>query len=245
MIKDVFIGITAYFRYLSLVRKNGLGRFFFAPIIVGILLITTIGTSAYGFSDNLGHLMSDWYPWKRGAAFVQSFSSVIAGIFIFVIGLIIAKYLVLILASPFMSPMSQNIEAQGVYKPALPYQSLTAMEGIWRGLRIASVNIFKELSITLVILVFSLIIPILGPFTAVLLFLIQAYYAGSGNMDYTLERYFGVKESKQFIRANRGLAIGNGIVFVALLMLGLGFFIAPPLGTLAATPEVLKRLEKY
>ena len=245
MIKDVFIGITAYLRYLSLVRKNKLGRFFLAPALIGILLMATIGTSAYSLSDNLGSLMSDWYPWERGAAFVQSFSAVIAGILIFVLGLIIAKYLVLVIASPFMSPMSQKIEAQGVYKPTLPYQSLTVMEGIWRGLRIASRNIFKELSITLVIVIFSLIIPIIAPFTAILLFLIQAYYAGSGNMDYTLERYFGVKESKRFIRANRGLAIGNGIVFVALLILGLGFFIAPPLGTLAATPEVLKRLEKY
>ena len=245
MIKDILIGITAYFRHLSLVRKNGLARFFFAPILIGIVMMASISTGAYGLSDNLGSLMSDWYPWERGATFVQSFSTVIAGILIFVIGLIIAKYLVLIIASPFMSPMSQKIEAEGINKPTLPYQSLTAMEGIWRGLRIASRNIFKELSITLIIVLLSFLIPIIAPVTAVLLFLIQAYYAGSGNMDYTLERYFGVKESKRFIRANKGLAIGNGIVFVALLMLGLGFFIAPPLGTLAATPEVLKRLETY
>lgn len=245
MVKDVLIGIIAYFRHLSLVRKNGLGRFFFAPILIGVLMVATIGTSAYGLSDNLGSMMSDWYPWERGAGFVQSFSAVIAGIFIFVFGLIIVKYIILILASPFMSPMSQRIEAQGNYNMALRYHSLSSAEGIWRGIRIASGNIIKELSVTVILLLLSLILPILSPFTAILIFLVQAYYAGSGNMDYTLERYFDVKNSKRFIRENRGLAIGNGIIFVALMMLGLGFFIAPPLGTLAVTPEVLKRLEKY
>ena len=63
-------------------------------------------------------------------------------------------------------------------------------------------------------------------------------------MDFTLERYYGVKESKRFIKANKGLAIGNGIVFVAMLMLGLGFLFAPALGTLAITSEVVDRIEQ-
>jgi len=245
MIKDVVIGISGYFRHLSLVRKNSLGRFFLAPMLIGILLMATVGTSAYGLGDDLGGLMLRWYPFEKGISIVETISSWVGGLLIFVVGLILAKYIIIILASPFMSPMSEKIEANSTHNPTLPSQSLSAVQGIWRGVRISFGSIIKELAITIVLLILSVIIPVISPITAVLIFIVQAYYAGSGNMDYTLERYYGVRDSKRFIRSNRGLAIGNGLVFVFLLMLGLGFFIAPPLGTLAVTPEVIKRLEKY
>ncbi len=245
MIKDIVLGITAYFRYIPLIGKGRLGKYFLAPLLVGIVLIATIGSTAYGLSDNLGDWLSGWYKWERGSALINSASAWFGGIIIFVLGLILAKYMVLILASPFMSPMSQKIEVHTQLKPNLPSSGLSPIQGVLRGLRIASGNIIKELFFTVILLVLSLVLPFLSPFTAVLIFIIQAYYAGCGNMDYTLERYFGVKESKQFIRAHRGLAIGNGAVFVAMLMLGFGFFVAPPLSTLAATPEVLKRLNNF
>lgn len=244
MIKDIFLGITGYFKHLSLVRKNSLGRYFLAPFLIGIILLGTIGTSAYGLSDNLSRFLVRWYPLEFGANFIATASTWLSGILIFVFGILIVKYVVIILASPFMSPMSLKIETSGSYSPSAPTQILGPVAGIWRGLRLASSNIVKELILTLILLLLSVIIPIISPVTVVLIFIIQAYFAGAGNMDYTLERYFDVKDSKRFIRANRGLAIGNGLVFVALLMLGLGFFIAPPLGTLAATPEVLKKLEQ-
>jgi len=245
MIKDIILGVSAYFKHLPKIRKGKLGRFFLAPLLLGFLLMATIGTTAYGLSDNLGNWLSGWYKWEIGSEFINSASTWIGGSIIFVLGLMLAKYIVLILASPFMSPMSQKIEAQFDLSPNLPSAGLSPIQGIFRGLRIASGNIIKELFFTVVLLILSIILPFLSPFTAILIFLIQAYYAGCGNMDYTLERYFNVRESKQFMKAHRGLAIGNGAVFVALLMLGLGFFFAPPLSTLAATPEVLKKLEKF
>jgi len=245
MIKDIFLGISAYFKHLPLVRRNSLLKYFLAPFLLGFFLLATIGTGAYSLSDNLGSMLVSWYPFETGANLINSASTWLSGILIFVFGIIVAKYVIIILASPFMSPMSEKIETSGSYTPVHPGQSISAVAGIWRGVRLASGNIFKELFFTVVLLILSLIFPFISPFTAVLIFIIQAYYAGAGNMDYTLERYFGVKESKRFIRANKGLAIGNGAVFIALLMLGLGFFIAPPLGTLAATPEVLKRLGNY
>jgi len=62
-------------------------------------------------------------------------------------------------------------------------------------------------------------------------------------MDYTLERHFSIGESVRFVRANRWLAVGNGAVFMLILMTGIGFLLAPPLATVAATIETAKRLE--
>jgi len=39
------------------------------------------------------------------------------------------------------------------------------------------------------------------------------------------------------------MAIGNGVVFLLLLFTGIGFILALPLGTVAATIETVKRLE--
>ena len=62
-------------------------------------------------------------------------------------------------------------------------------------------------------------------------------------MDYTLERHFSSRESIRFVKSHRGLAIGNGTVFMFLLMTGFGFLFAPPLAAVAATIETVKRLE--
>jgi len=244
MIKDIFIGLTGYIRHLPLLPKLGLWKYFFAPFIAGLVLIGAILAATATLSDNLGNWMISWYKWELGSEVISTFGTLIGGILIFIVGIILAKYVVMILASPFMSPLSLKIESNHPQPPARPSASLNATQGIIRGLRLAGSNIFKELSLTAVLLILTLLLPFISPITAVLIFLIQAYYAGGGNMDFTLERYYGVRESKLFVKANRGLAIGNGIVFVGLLMLGLGFLIAPPLATMAVTPDVLDRLDK-
>ena len=85
-------------------------------------------------------------------------------------------------------------------------------------------------------------LPFFSPFVAVAIFLVQSYYAGFGSMDYTMERHLKVRDSIRFVRSNRGLALGNGAVFILLLMTGIGFLFALPLSTAASTPEVVKRL---
>ena len=87
------------------------------------------------------------------------------------------------------------------------------------------------------------LIPLVGFLSPVFLFTTQAFYAGFGNLDYTLERHFSVVESSRFVRKYRFLAIGNGAVFMLLLMTGIGFLIAPPLATVAATFESVERLK--
>ena len=95
---------------------------------------------------------------------------------------------------------------------------------------------------TIFLLIIGLI-PVFTPFTTALIFLLQSYYAGFGNMDFTLERHFKFKESVRFVKKNRGLAIGNGIVFMLLFLSVVGFLFALPLGTVSATIQSLKKID--
>ena len=64
-------------------------------------------------------------------------------------------------------------------------------------------------------------------------------------MDYTLERHFEVKESVAFVKRNRGVAIGNGIVFMGMLFIPVvGIILALPLSVTASTIETVKLIEK-
>jgi CysZ protein len=64
-------------------------------------------------------------------------------------------------------------------------------------------------------------------------------------MDYTLERHFEVKDSVEFVKSNRGLAIGNGIVFMTMLLIPVvGIVLVLPLSVTASTTETVKRIEE-
>ena len=104
-------------------------------------------------------------------------------------------------------------------------------------------NLFRELSYTLLLLLLGLI-PLFAPFTALAILGVQAYYAGFGNLDYTLEKFYDSREARRFAQRYRYLAIGNGLVFLGLLALPIaGLFLAPALSTVAATLATLKRVD--
>ena len=75
--------------------------------------------------------------------------------------------------------------------------------------------------------------------------MVQAYYAGFGNMDYTLERHFKYRESVKFIRRHRGIAIGNGLVFILFLIIPvIGVILVLPMSVTAASIKTVELLKK-
>ena len=142
-----------------------------------------------------------------------------------------------------MGPISKKIE-EHLLGHEVKATSSTSMQLLFRGIRISIRNLFRELILTIPILLLGLI-PIIGLFSTVLLFLMQAYFAGFGNMDYTLERHFNYKNSVAFVKKNRGLATGNGIVFMLFLLFPiLGVILVLPLSVTAATEITVKRIQQ-
>ena len=63
-------------------------------------------------------------------------------------------------------------------------------------------------------------------------------------MDYTLERHFNYKESVKFVGRHKGLAVGNGIVFMLLFLIPvLGVILVLPLSVVAASKVTLEEIK--
>ena len=243
MFTDFYDGIRSYGKALSLIKELGLWRYAIVPAIFSVLLAIGIGFSAWGFSDNVGNFLVSWYPWDFGSDLITSISSWVGGALVALMGLILFKYLVLILSSPFMSFLSETIENELTSNQNKSVFSLSgAIKDIWRGIQVSARNFFREIAFTIIFLLLGLV-PLVGFLSPFLLFFTQAYFAGFGNLDYTLERHFSVVESTRFVKKHKYLAIGNGSVFLLLLMTGVGFLIAPPLATVAGTLESFERLK--
>jgi len=242
MIKSIIVGIKAYFGTLSIISKLKLWKYFAIPILISIITATVIFLLAYFLSDTLGDYLTGFWKWDFGKDVFNTVTNLLSGALIVVLGLILYKHIVLALSAPFMSPVSEKIENYLTGEDNNNRET-SFKEQLVRGLRISLRNMFLELLLTIPLLLFSLI-PVIGLVFTVLSFLIQSYYAGFGNIDYTLERHYKYKESIGFVKENKGLAIGNGIVFMLFLLIPfIGIIIVLPLSVTAATTETIKQIE--
>ncbi|WP_242133949.1 EI24 domain-containing protein [Aestuariivivens marinum] len=243
MLKNIVIGIKAYFGVFGLISKLKLWKYFAVPMLISFVTAVAIFGVAYGLSDNIGILISKIWIWEWGKNTFITISNILGALIIIVIGLILFKHIIMALSAPFMSPVSEKIEAYLTGSTSLSHRNTTFLQQLWRGIRINGRNLFMELLLTIPILLLKFI-PVVNIFSTVLLFLVQSYYAGFGNMDYTLERHFRYGESLKFVRQHRGLAIGNGIVFISLLIIPLiGVILVLPLSVTAASLKTVEALE--
>ena len=242
MIKNILSGISAYAGSFGLISQLKLWKYFIIPIVISVVTATIIGFTAYGLSDNIGAFLAKIWIWDWGKETFTTITSVIGGLFVLVIGFLFYKHIVMALSAPFMSPVSEKIEIHINGDLKHNHRKTSFQEQLIRGIRISLRNIGKELLLTIPLLLLSFI-PIIGIFFTALLFLLQAYYVGFGNMDYTLERHFNYKNSINFVGKKRGFAIGNGIVFMMCMLIPvIGIIIVLPLSVTAASVKTVALL---
>jgi CysZ protein len=244
MIKQLFSGIASYSEAFGLLSRLKLWKYFIVPTVISVCTVFTILYAAYEFSGILGHFLAESWIWDWGKETITMLSSFAVGLSISVIGLLLYKYIVLALSAPFMSVVSEKIELHlnGSFYPS--YKKTSFLTQLSRGIRVNIRNLGIELLVTIPILLLKFI-PIVNLFSTVLLFLVQAYFAGFGNMDYTLERHFNYKESLAFVKKNKGFSIGNGIVFIGCLLIPVvGIIIVLPLSVTAASIQTLALIKK-
>lgn len=242
MVKNFFSGISAYSKAIQHISKYRMWGYVLLPGLLSLVLGAAVFSTAWGLSDNIGGLIDGWWKWDFGRSVVEKIAQVFGGLLVVVLGILVFRQMVMVVLAPFMSILSEKVEAQlRGRKSDRPFTLKQVISDLSRGLRLALRNIVRELSATALLFLLGLI-PFFTPFTTVLIFLLQSYYVGFGNIDFTLERHLNYRESIRFVGRNRSLAIGNGAVFMLLLFTFIGFFFALPLGTVAATIETVKRL---
>ena len=243
MIKAVFKGCAAYFEAYETISRLKLWKFFAIPMLISLAVFLLIVFVSYAFSDAIGSYIASFWTWDFGKETFNTISRVFSGLLIVLIGLITFKHIVMALSAPFMGPISKKIEDD--FRGVVSQVKTTSSSGLLRrGIKVSIRNFFRELLLSIPILLLGFI-PVIGLFSAILLFLMQAYFAGFGNMDYTLERYFSYQKSILFVKKNRAVAIGNGLVFMLFLLIPfIGVILVLPFSVTAATIATVKLMNE-
>ena len=148
---------------------------------------------------------------------------------------LVNKYIVLILLSPLLAYASERTE-ELVTGARFPFSWSQLMKDAVRGALLAARNGLLELFINVVVWVATLFLPFLAPITAVLLFLVSAYFYGFSMFDYILERRkLRVHDSVREVNARMGMVVANGALFSLVMKVPLlGMMFGPVMGSVGA-----------
>ena len=187
MIQDIFKGLGAYKSTLGFISRHRLWGYVIFPGLICMVLISLLffGTLHWldvdTLSDRLTGIFPEWLAWLEASvqwlldhgALYLILALVFSVIFFF-----IGKYIVLIIAAPFMGPLSEKVEA--IVRGHKIKITSNFIQDLIRGIRISLRNLIRELGLTLLFL-FLNFIPVIGSIVATVLTLtLEAYYAGFG-----------------------------------------------------------------
>jgi CysZ protein len=221
--KQLGSGLSYYPKALSFIFENGLWYYFFFPLVLNLLLFF-LGLSTIGLiSDYLSNELHIWI-FGEGADTASSWKDwlfspiawIIWGVlkigFFFLFALF-GGYITIIILSPVLTFLSEKT-AEIVTGEKIPFNILQFTRDVVRAVLITLRNMFLQLGLTIA-LMFLNIIPFIGTLAALLgNFIISSYFYGFSFIDYSNERKkLSIKESVQFLRKNKGLSVGIGMVF--------------------------------
>lgn len=255
--RDFGLGLNGFFKAFGFCFRHGLWWMFLAPIALWVLL-------AYGMFHGLeaiteaasawaaGYLEipmdasaeTDWWAdvraWINGAreSIVRWILRLAIGYLLFVAN----KYIVLVLLSPLLAYASEVTEEK-ITGRTFPFSFKQLMKDALRGALIAMRNGILELSITLVIWVASIFLPIITPISFILLFIVSAYFYGFSMFDYVFERRrMRIGESTRAVNSQLGAVLANGACFSLLMKIPLiGLMLAPVMASVGATIAVTRK----
>lgn len=239
---DFKSSISDYSNGYQLLNELKLWRFALVPAIIAVLVACIIIYLGFELAEPVGIYMSEFWPFGFWENSIRAISNFIGGALVIILGFMIYKNLIIAFSSPFMSPISEKIEWHLNGQQQKSEFDWTST--LTRSIRINTRNILLEFLISIPLLLLSFI-PVLSLITSVLLFITAAFYAGFGNLDYTLERHKNYSASIKLIKNNKGLACGNGTVFMLILMIPIvGVLIALPLSTAASTVSANNKIKQ-
>ncbi len=247
-IKECSRAFASYGKAIGLVTTHKLWSIFlWSMVVYGLIL----GLGFYGIYQGI-HTLSNQIlyssfveKWSEYKAIAWIFTIISWGIYAasFVVFFSFYKFVLLALASPFYSYVSEKT-ASILSGKQFTFNAQQLLQDVLRGITVSARNFVKQFGFTLLLLLLSFI-PIIGIVTAALFILLDSYYYGLSMLDYSCERQkWTAKQSVIFIKQHKGLAIGNGLVFYGLFLIPIiGVIIGAPLSAIAAEISMQDALE--
>jgi len=252
IVEEIVLAIRHYGDAIQLVRKHKMFPLLFVSFFLFLLILTICGFGIYAGNNAL-------IEWIMSLSWVRAWNSFFEDapwiITIFKVGINIAtfflfisfyKFVFLALASPLYAYISEK-GAEKYKGVTYPFVWAQFIKDIIRGVRISIRNLFKQLLLTLLLFILSFI-PVIGFIFAFLILMLDAYYYGFAMLDYCNERdKKTMRQSIRWIKSHRGLALGNGLIFYASMVLlpVIGVIFIAPLSAIAAMISYFHITEKY
>lgn len=219
-----------FFKSLGDFRSGGIKYLFYTGLIALILLLL-MAFGVWKFSAMTGMWLATFIPWdwaQQSAVF-----SFVIGFAVIFLCWILIKYIMLILLGPMLSVVSEKIETK--LKGHAEGKGFSLAGSAVRSVRVNSRNVLREVVMSVLLLLMSFI-PGINLIAIALLFVVQAYFAGFGVMDFYLERHYTFKETVSKVYQHKWAAIAIGSIFTLLMFIPiLGVAVAPYFTTVAAT----------
>jgi len=243
MISDIFLSFKNSIDAIGYLLKPWVFKYLIISGIISLLTFSACFFLIYSFGVNLANgiinSFSEGLKWNWLTSIIEWLTRLIlfAGV------IFIMKYIILIVTAPIMSTLSEQVERRLTNVESDKLSMVGQVKGITRGSKLSISNLLRE-SILLGILFIVSLIPGVAFITSILFFVVGAYYAGFGNIDYTLERHYNYNDSIAFVRKNRGFAIGNGIIFMLFLLIPIiGIILVLPLSVTAASTQTVEQIK--
>jgi CysZ protein len=242
--KQVGIAFRGYGKAISFVFEKGLWIYFIYSIIVAGLLTLAGFEVVHRLADLLqNYILSFFSAGSKNSLLGGTLSfllEIALDVLFFFVFSTFSKYILLILMSPIMSRLSERTE-ELITGKKYPFSFSQLLKDVARGTLIALRNMLIEFGF--IFLGIAVVwIPLLGWLYPVFLLFVSWYFYGFSMLDYISERRkLGVSQSVSFVRARKGLAIGNGFLFSLLFSIPLlGGMLAAVLSPVAACAALLE-----
>lgn len=248
MLKEIITSIQAYFHTHRFIIKHRLWKWILIPGLIymilfclGIYLFWRSSSSAIefmlmktGVKDWMQQMQNSWL------SFLLIFGQIILHLVLMLFYFSLFKYLFLIIGSPLFAYLSEKTEAI-IEGKEFPFNFRQLLKDIKRGIKLALRNALWQTVYTISILILSFI-PLVGWITPLIALIIECYYLGFSMLDYSCERNkLSPSQSIAFIGRHKGLAIGNGMMFLLMHIVPfIGWMLAPSYAVIAATISLYK-----
>lgn len=238
---DVWAGMADFWAAHRLIWRHKLWRWLMIPGLLSVLYWPAALAVLYvGFRRGaevwFGQVPPGWLATAGGVVLGLVLAGIaVAGLYV------LHRTVILVVCAPLWGPLSESAERALLGTPGMPFSVRQLARDVRRAGCVG--GILLALSLLCLIGCWLLaLVPIVGLAAIVLLPATQAFFAGAGYIDPTLERHkVGVRGSLRYLARHRWRVLGNGLGYSLLMLVPLlGWFLAPGYAVVAATIGVTK-----